>query len=326
MEILKKLKKDHLPGIQVLIPYMILAVILVIMGISQPGVINFNWLNRQADAWVTLALVGIGQTLVFMIGGTDLSVGGLISFTNCLAAAYMPDSAGGMLLFSLGILLTGAAAGMLNGLIIVKFELQPFIATLTTWAIWSGAALCILSVDGGKVPRAFTRALLHKFGSVKVSLLILTALALIGVFFKVSKLGIAILAVGSNEKGAYFGGIHVTRTKVSVYVISGFLAACAGVFRTAQVSSGSPTAGDSFILLSCAAAVIGGCSIVTGYYSFTGAILGAVIMRLLTSLMVAIGVSSYMTSLLQGVILILSVCISSFTEIFHNRKKMEVDV
>lgn len=318
MEIQKKLN--------VFIPYIILAVILVIMGIYQPGVINFNWLNRQADAWVTLALVGIGQTLVFMIGGTDLSVGGLISFTNCLAAAYMPDSAGGIVLFSFGILLAGAAAGMFNGFIIVKFRLQPFIATLTTWAIWSGAALCILSVDGGKVPRAFTKALLYKFGSVKVSLLILAALIIIGVFFKVSRLGIAVLAVGSNEKGAYFGGINVTRTKILVYTISGFLAACSGLFRTAQVSSGSPTAGDSFILLSCAAAVIGGCSIVTGYYSFAGAVMGAVIMRLLTSLMVAVGVSSYMTSLLQGVILIVSVCISSFTAIFHNRKKMEVDI
>lgn len=318
MEIQKKLN--------VFIPYMILAVILIIMGIYQPGVINFNWLNRQADAWVTLALVGIGQTLVFMIGGTDLSVGGLISFTNCLAAVYMPDSVGGIILFSLGILVAGAAAGMFNGFIIVKFGLQPFIATLTTWAIWSGAALCILSVDGGNVPRTFTKALLYRFGSVKVSLLILAALIIIGIFFKVSRLGIAVLAVGSNEKGAYFGGINVTRTKIFVYMISGLLAACSGLFRTAQVSSGSPTAGDSFILLSCAAAVIGGCSIVTGHYSFTGAILGAVIMRLLTSLMVAVGVSSYMTSFLQGVILIVSVCVSSFTAIFHNRKKMEVDV
>lgn len=326
MEIQKKQKRYQLPNINVFIPYVILIVILVIMGIYQPGVINFNWLNRQADAWVTLALVGIGQTLVFMIGGTDLSVGGLISFTNCLAAAYMPESVGGMIIFSIGILLAGGLAGAFNGFIVVKFNLQPFIATLTTWAIWSGAALCILSVDGGRVPKTFTKALLYKFGSVKVSLIILIALMIIGIFFKVSKLGIAVLAVGSNEKGAYFGGINVTKTKILVYIISGLLAACSGLFRTAQVSSGSPTAGDSFILLSCAAAVIGGCSIVTGYYSFTGAVLGAVIMRLLTSLMVAIGVSSYMTSFLQGMILILSVCISSFTAIFHNRKKMEVDV
>lgn len=316
----------YFSNLNIWIPYLILAIILIIMGIYQPGVINFNWLNRQADAWVTLALAGIGQTLVFMIGGTDLSVGGVISFTNCLAAVYMPESVPGILAFSFGILLIGVFAGAFNGFIIVKFRLQPFIATLTTWAIWSGAALCVLSVDGGKVPSVFTKALLYKFGSVKVSLLLLAALIVIGIFFKASRLGIALVSVGSNEKGAYFGGIAVTRTKILVYMISGFLAAASGLFRTAQVASGSPTAGDSFILLSCASAVIGGCSIATGYYSFAGAIVGAVIMRLLTSLMVATGVSSYMTSLLQGVILILAVCLSSFTALFHNRKKMEVDV
>jgi len=322
----KKQIKFRMPNISVFIPYIILIIIIFIMNIYQPGVINFNWLNRQADSWITLALVGIGQTLVFMIGGTDLSVGGLISFTNCLAAVYMPDNTMGIIVYSIGIVLIGAFAGMFNGLIIVKFNLQPFIATLTTWAIWSGAALCILSVDGGSVPQKFTQALLYKFGSVKVSLILLLVLAIIGIFFKASKLGIAMLAVGSNEKGAYYGGINVNKTKIRIYTISGFLAACAGLFRTAQVSSGSPTAGDSFILLSCAAAVIGGCSVAAGYYSFTGAILGAVLMRLLTGLMVAMGVSSYMTSLLQGVILIISVCISSFTEMFHNRKKMEVDI
>ncbi|MCI8464571.1 MAG: ABC transporter permease [Lachnospiraceae bacterium] len=316
----------YFSNLNVWIPYIILAVILLIMNLYQPGVINFNWLNRQADSWVTLALVGIGQTLVFMIGGTDLSVGGVISFTNCLAAVYMPKSVPGILVFSLGILLIGVLAGTLNGFIIVKFRLQPFIATLTTWAIWSGSALCILSVDGGKVPSMFTKALLYKFGNVKVSLLILITMVVVGIFFKASRLGIAMISVGSNEKGAYFGGISVTRTKILVYMISGLLAAASGLFRTAQVASGSPTAGDSFILLSCASAVIGGCSISTGYYSFAGAIIGAVIMRLITSLMVATGVSSYMTSLLQGVILILSVCLSSFTAIFHNRKKMEVDV
>ncbi|HIR92299.1 MAG TPA: ABC transporter permease [Candidatus Egerieimonas intestinavium] len=326
MDVQKRGRRFGGINISALIPYFLLIVILIIMGVYQPGVINFNWLNRQADSWITLALAGIGQTLVFMIGGTDLSVGGLISFTNCLAAVYMPESPLGIAAFSLGIILIGAIAGMFNGLIIVKFRLQPFIATLTTWAIWSGAALCILSVDGGDVPKAFTGALLHKFGSVKVSLILLILLGIAGVFFKVSRLGIALLAVGSNEKGAYFGGISVARTKIAVYMISGTLAACAGLFRTAQVSSGSPTAGDAFILLSCAAAVIGGCSPATGHYSFTGAILGAVIMRLLTNLMVVMGVSSYMTSFLQGVILILSVCISSFTVLFHNRKKMEVDV
>lgn len=140
-------------NINIYIPYIILVCLILVMNLNQPGLVNFRWLNRQADSWVTLALVGIGQTLVFMIGGTDLSVGGIICFTNCLAAVYMPESVPGMVAISIGVIVIGALAGAFNGFIIVKFNLQPFIATLATWAIWYGAALCLLSTDGGKVHR-----------------------------------------------------------------------------------------------------------------------------------------------------------------------------
>ena len=97
-----------------------------------------------------------------------------------------------------------------------------------------------------------------------------------------------------------------------------------GLFRTAQANSGSPTAGNDFILLSCASAVIGGCSSTTGHFSFAGAIAGAAIMRLLTSLMVSAGVSSYMTSVFQGLILIVTVIVNSLGDIMREKKKMEV--
>ena len=271
--------------------------------------------------------MGIGQTLVFMIGGTDLSVGGIICFTNCLAAVYMPESVPGMIAISIGVIVLGTLAGAFNGFIIVKFNLQPFIATLATWAIWYGAALCLLSTDGGKVPLAFSEFFIRSFqnlGGLRVSMLILIALIVIGIFFKASSLGIAIRAIGGNEKEAYFGGINVTLSKIKVYAISGMLAGMSGLFRTAQANSGSPTAGNDFILLSCASAVIGGCSSTTGHFSFAGAIAGAAIMRLLTSLMVSAGVSSYMTSVFQGLILIVTVIVNSLGDIMREKKKMEV--
>lgn len=323
----KTRKKTGVFDINVWIPYIILIVLLVFINFYQPGLVKFRWLNRQADSWVTLAFVAIGQTLVFMIGGTDLSLGGIICFTNCLAAVYMPDSVVGMIGMSLAIILIGILAGIFNGFIIVRFELQPFIATLATWAIWYGAALCILSTDGGKVPALFSGMLMKSFrdlGGLKTSALILIVLIISGIFFKASSLGIAIRAIGGNEKGAFFGGINVTAVKIKVYAISGMFAAMAGLFRTAQVSSGSPTAGNDFILLSCASAVIGGCSSVTGHFSFAGAVAGAAIMRLLTSLMVTAGVSSYMTSVFQGLILIVTVCINSISDIMREKTKMEV--
>ena len=322
-----KAKKKSSFNISAWIPYIILIVVLIFMNIYQPGLVTFRWLNRQADAWVTLALVAVGQTLVFMIGGTDLSLGGVICFTNCLAAVYMPESTLGIIGLSIGVVLIGLAAGLINGIVIVKFNLQPFIATLATWAIWYGAALCLLSTDGGSVPEAFSGFFIRSFkslGGLKMSAIILILLIVIGIFFKASSLGIAIRAIGGNERGAYFTGINVTATKIKVYAISGMLAGMAGLFRTAQVNSGSPTAGNDFILLSCASAVIGGCSAATGHFSFGGAVAGAAIMRLLTSLMVTAGVSSYMTSVFQGLILIVTVIVNSMGDIMREKKKMEV--
>lgn len=321
-------KKHRSVNVSALMPYIVLIAVIIIISIFQPGVINFKWLNRQMDTWVSLSLVSIGQTLVFMIGGTDLSLGGVICFTNCLAAVYMPQSGIGILGMSVLIVLIGLAAGILNGIVIVKINLQPFIATLATWAIWYGAAMCVLPTDGGNVPSAFTDIFIHSFsalGGMRVSMIILVALIIIGIFFKASRLGISIRAVGSNEKGAYYGGINVHKTKIMVYAFSGLMAGFAGLFRTAQVASGSPTAGNDFILLSCAAAVIGGYSVSKGYFSFAGAIAGAAVMRLLTSLMVSAGVSSYLTSVFQGLILIASVCVSSLGTILRERKMMEVE-
>ena len=307
------------------IPYVILIVLMLVMSSYQSN-LSQKWFNSKMDAGLTLAFVGIGQMLVLMVGGTDLSVGGVICFTNCVAAVYMQDGIGSILLVSIGVIMIGIVAGLINGFIVVKLKLQSFIATLATWSIWYGLALCILTTDGGVPPKAFIDFMLQRVLGLSFSSFIIVGLIIIGIFFKHSKLGISILAVGSNEKGAYFGGINVNKTKILVFALSGMFAACAGLFRTAQVASGSPTAGNDFILLSCAAAVIGGASIASGRFSFAGAITGAFIMRLLTDLMVFAGVSSYLTSVFQGLLLIIAVCINSVSTILHNRKSMEVSV
>ena len=306
-----------------LIPYFILILIMLVMSLFQSN-LSLKWFNSKMDAGMTLALVSIGQTLVMMIGGTDLSVGGVICFTNCIASVCLSEGSGYIPLLAIGIVLIGVAAGFINGIIIVKLKLQSFIATLATWSIWYGLALCVLSTDGGEPADSFVKAMMQRIGGLSLSTFMIAGLVLAGIVFKSTRLGISILAVGSNEKGAHFGGIDVNRTKIIVYTLSGALAACAGLFRTAQVASGSPTAGNDFILLSCAAAVIGGANIATGSFSFAGAIAGAFIMRLLTDLMVFAGVSSYLTSVFQGLLLILAVGINSLSALLQKKKSMEV--
>ena len=280
-----------------------------------------NWLNIKTEASMTLIFCALGQSLVLLIGGIDLSIGGILSLTNCLSALYMVSSFGSILGMSLLTLLIGAVIGLINGLIIVRFNIQPFIVTFANWFIWGGISLLVLPMDGGTPPTEFINSLLGRIGGISASFIIIIILALLWTFIKRTNYGISIYAVGSNEKAAFLNGINVNFIKISVYSISGFLAACAGLFRTAQVASGSPTAGDSFFMLAIAAAVIGGTSLVGGKGGLIGAIFGAVVLKMIADVLQFAGISSYWSALCQGILLIITVAIGSISEIIKIRRE-----
>lgn len=294
-----------------LVPYVIFIVITAVIAVLNPGTLGLGWIANKSDAAFSLILVSIGQTLVLLIGGFDLSVGGVICVTNCLSAVYMGDSAGGMLLWSGVCILFGIAVGMFNGFVIGKTSMQPFIVTLATQSVCYGIALLILKVDGGNVSETYTDLFLTRFGEIPLSLILILLLILLWWYVKRTDFGISIYAVGSNEKAARLNGISVLRTKVTVYGLSGFFAALAGLFRTAQVASGSPTAGMDFVMISISAAVIGGTSLLGGTGGLVGTIVGAFVLKGIADLLVFLNVSSYWSSLFQGLLLILAVAISS---------------
>jgi ribose transport system permease protein len=134
----------------------------------------------------------------------------------------------------------------------------------------------------------------------------------------------AIYAVGSNERSAYYNGINVDRVKTLVFSMSGMFAALAGVFRTAQVASGSPTAGNEFILITFCAAVLGGINIAGGRGGILGTVIGSFIIRMLQDVLQFVGLSTYWTSLFQGVLLISAVTVTSVNIIINRRRRMEV--
>ena len=294
-----------------LVPYVIFIVITAVIAVLNPGTLGLGWIANKSDAAFSLILVSIGQTLVLLIGGFDLSVGGVICVTNCLSAVYMGDSVGGMLLWSGVCVLFGIAVGMFNGFVIAKTSMQPFIVTLATQSVCYGIALLILKVDGGNVSETYTDLFLTRFGEIPLSLILILFLILLWWYVKRTDFGISIYAVGSNEKAARLNGISVLRTKITVYGLSGFFAALAGLFRTAQVASGSPTAGMDFVMISISAAVIGGTSLLGGMGGLVGTIVGAFVLKGIADLLVFLNVSSYWSSLFQGLLLILAVAISS---------------
>lgn len=295
-----------------LIPYVMLFIMIIIMGVLNPGTLSLRWMANKSDAALSLILVAIGQTFVLLTGGFDLSVGGIICVTNCLAASRMQDSMGSMLLWSVICIFIGCAIGIFNGAVIEKTKMQPFIVTLATQSVCYGAALLIMKVDGGNVPLRYINGLLHRFGPFPLSMFIIVALVLIWAYFKRTRTGLCIYAVGSNEKAAHLNGISVLKTKVIAYGLSGIFAALAGLFRTAHVASGSPTAGADFVMISISSAVIGGTALSGGSGGIIGTIVGALVLRTISDLLVFMGVSSYWSSLVQGVLLILAVAASAY--------------
>jgi ribose transport system permease protein len=299
----------------ILVPYLVLIILTVIMAVINPRTLSGRFLANKSDAAFSLILVAIGQTFVLLSGGFDLSVGGVICVTNSLLAVNMGTHPASLLSWTFICMLIGAGIGVFNGVVIVKTKMQPFIATLATQSVCFGAALLILKVDGGDVSRDFIGVVMRRFAGVPLSAILTVVLILLWLYVKRTPFGLSLYAVGSNEKAAHLNSINVFRTKIIAYGLSGLFAALAGIYRTAHVASGSPTAGAAFVMTSIAGAVIGGTAIGGGIGGIAGTVIGAYILRGITDLLVFLRVSSYWTSLVQGVLLVVAVALTSYVKL-----------
>ena len=291
-----------------------LAVIVVVYGSLQTGVFTLDEVNLDTAAAMTLMLAATGQTIVLIRGGIDLSIGGMISLGTVIAATRFGSDPASVVAWSAAILALGFAVGALNGLLITVLGLQPFLVTLATWSILAGFAMLILPTDGGSLPGwwlGFGYATLLGLAS---PVWLLFALVLFWAWFRATPLGIAIQATGSNEKSAFLSGVSIARTNVMTYGLSGLFAAAAALYLTTQTGAGSPTIGKDYILLSVAAAVIGGVSLFGGRGHLIGTLIGACILTLIGNLVFVLHVSSYWQPVVSGVILLVAVLASSLAE------------
>ncbi len=253
--------------------------------------------------------------------GVDLSVGGVLSLTNALAATQFGNGGAPMFFWMAVIIAVGLIAGGLNGYIIAYLRVQPFIVTLATWSIWGGLALAVLPVDGGSVPNSLYATATGEVAGIPKSLLLLILLIIGWLIFKRTRFATRVYAIGSNARASFLNGTNVARTTVMVYAFSGLFAALAGTYRTISVTSGSPTGGNSFILNSIAAVVIGGTSLAGGRGGILGPIAGAFILILISDLIFFAGVSSYSSSIIQGLLLIAAVTVYSIADYTRRRRR-----
>lgn len=262
-------------------------------------------LTTVVDTALPLIFAALGQTIVVVTRGLDLSVGGILGFAVAMAATHLRPDAVSLIGWSVAVLALGALAGLMNGLLVAVVRLQPILVTLATWSIFDGLAIMVLRQPGGRVPAAYTTWLANPNRPTSLAFVILAVLAWFAL--RRTSLGVALFAVGNDESAASANGIDVHRAKVLAYVLSGICAAAGGLFFAATTTSGDATAGDPFVLTSIAAVVLGGISFFGGRGSAAGSILGAFTLTLVVNVLFFAKVDPLYQSLYEGLFLIVAV-------------------
>jgi erythritol transport system permease protein len=273
------------------------------------------------------AFLAIGMTFVIITGGIDLSVGSIVGLCAMVAGWLVLNGVdlgiGYTVWFNtleiVGITLgVGIGVGLINGLLITRLNVAPFIATLGTLYIARGAAL--LSSEGRTFPNLagseeFGTASFPFIGSgnllgLPVMIWLLIAVALGAHYIsRRTPLGRHIYAVGGNERGAALSGVKVGRIKLFVYAFSGFCAALVGIIIASQLQAAHPATGETFELNAIAAAVLGGTSMSGGRGRIFGTIIGAFVIGILSDGLIMMGVSSFWQTVIKGVVIVLAVVV-----------------
>jgi ribose transport system permease protein len=266
-------------------------------------------LTTTVNNTMPLVLAAVAQTLVVLTKGIDLSVGGVIDLTNAVAAIGLGETVFSMAVCSVGVLLIGAACGLLNGLLVAYGRLQPILVTLATLSIYQGLAIKILPQPGGKIPEGYTNALTNP--NAPTALIYLAIVLALWFAFRRTSFGMSVYALGNDEEAARASGIHVARTTVAAYVVSGAFAAIAGLFLGATTTSGDATGGDVYVLTSIAAVVLGGVNFFGGRGSAVGSICGAFALTLVVNVLFFAHIDPLYQSFYQGLFLVVAVVLGT---------------
>jgi ribose transport system permease protein len=274
----------------------------------QPGTLSRSQIGTITSDALPLAALALGQGIVILTAGIDLSTGGVLSLGTAIAATHFTNAAS-TASWALVVVAVGAGAGVVNGLLIGRFGLQPFIVTLATWSIFDGIALIVLPTQGGSVPGAYANWIGNSAGGIPNAVWAFIVMAVAWTWFKRTPFARRVYAVGSDREGARTAGVSIPNTLLGTYVASGMCAGVAALFYAMLTASGDPTAGDGLILPSVAAVVIGGTSLFGGQGGFIGTIAGALTLTLLGDVIFVFNLPSYWTVLADGLLLIVAVLV-----------------
>jgi ribose transport system permease protein len=303
----------------------LLLMIIAMTFLSDNFATSDNLFNVLRQVSVNLC-ISVGMTMVILTGGIDLSVGSILALSGAVAAGMLKN---GISLESsdtfIGVTFLGAALaavvvggflGFFNGVMVTKFKVPPFVATLAMLTIARG--LTMLYTNGYPITGlgddfAFlgTGWFLGMPMPVWVALIIILFFLF---FIRKSKTGRYIYAIGGNERATLLSGINIKKVKIAVYTLTGVLCAVAGLLVTARLDSAQPNAGSGYELDSIAAVVIGGTSLSGGKGTIIGTVIGALIIGVLNNGLVLLDVSPFWQQVIKGLVILMAVVLDRMNE------------
>ena len=292
-----------------LVAIAVFVVLLIVNDAISPGTMSYFEVSFMSSGGATLALAAVGQTIVILSGGFDLSAGAVIGLVNVVLSSNMQDTAPSIVTWSLLGIGVGVLTGAFNGFFIAFVRLQPIVVTLSTMFIVQGLTLLVMDKPGGMIPGDLSSALVGDAipNLLPMPIVILGIVILLWLWLKNTPLGRAIYAIGSDMDAARAQGVRVALVQFLVYAIAGGCYGAAGVFISAQQGAGDPLAGNPILLQMFAAVVVGGTALGGGRGGPVGSLFGAYIMMIVVNVLLVLNISAYYQTIVEGCILILAV-------------------
>jgi ribose transport system permease protein len=304
-------------------PLILLFVSIAINLFLQPNMFARDTLNSNMRVFLPLILLAVGQAIVLLGGGIDISVGGVVSIVNTILATRVGLDGSPELMWQYVMisLLVGTLAGAVNGFFIAFLRLQPIITTYATSFLYAGMALFILPNPGGGIPANIAN--LYRTSTplgLPLAFYVIAILLLVWLYVSSTRYGKYLFAVGGKASAAYETAVPVTRVQFSIYVISGFMAALSGIAITMLSGSGNAEIGSQMTLNSITAVVIGGNAFSGGIGGVTGPVMGAITLSLLQNIISFARIDTWWETLAKALIIVLALAVPGLVNLIRRKR------
>ena len=304
-------------------PLILLVIAIAINLFLQPNMFARETLNSNMRVFLPLILLTIGQAIVLIGGGIDISVGATMSIVNTILATRVGLDGSPELMWQYVFisLLAGLLAGAINGFFIAYLRLQPIITTYATSFLYAGFALFLLPNPGGGIPAEIAN--LYRTTTplnLPLAFYVIAILLLLWVYVSSTRYGKYLFAVGGKAEAAYETAVPVTLVQFSIYVVSGFMAALAGIAITMLSGSGNADIGGPMTLNSITAVVIGGNAFSGGIGGVAGPIMGAVTLSLLQNIISFSDINTGWETLVKATIIVVALAAPGIINLIRRRR------